>query len=321
MSLKFESSVDNDMVIKLLSESKYLINDNYINAINKDDYIKHESNSYINDGSRLVKYIFSDRKLIGAYVLERLDWDSEIFGRNMWKMKLIFNESIEESLHDLRMFFIEDCRKYSIEHISCQINTRDYNSTCFLENIGFKITDSIIRFGTKLDSCNIKELSSNLASQITTRKYENKDYDKYLNLVKQVFHNYSNRFMNDGTFTSEQCKRLYTQWATNSVKGFADLVIVAENNNDILGFSTVKYKRPYHNNLIIAEGQLAGVSSMARGQGVNTMMMLKRLNITSSYADYYEVGTQVYNYASQRSFYRCGLRPFDSYFSFHISFN
>lgn len=321
MTLKIENTIDSNVLIKLLSENKYLINDIYINAINKDDFIKHESISYINGDSRVVKYIFSNGKLIGAYILERLNWDSVIFERNMWKMKLILNESINESLQDLKLFFIEDCRKYSIDHISCQINTRDYNSTCFLENLGFMITDSIIRFGTKLDSCKIQELSNDLSSQITVREYESKDYDKYLNLAKQVFCNYSNRFKNDGSFTDEQCERFFTEWATNSAKGFADLVIVAEDNNDIHGFSTVKYKKPYHNNLIIAEGQLAGVSNLARGRGVNTTMMLKRLLIASSYADYYEVGTQVYNYASQRSFYRCGLRPFDSYFSFHISLN
>jgi len=237
----------------------------------------------------------------------------------MWNMKLVLNERVKESLNNLRFYFMEDCKKNSIHYITCQVKTRDYNSTCFLENLGFKLTDSIIRFGIKLSK--IKEFSDDLTSQITVREYENKDYNGYLNVVNQAFHNYSNRFRNNGSFTDEQCDRFYTEWAKNSVNGFADLVIVAEENNNILGFSTVKYKRPYHNNLTVAEGQLSGVSGLAREQGVNTMMMKKRLKIASAVADYYEVGTQVYNYASQRSFYGCGLKPFSSYFSFSLLFD
>ena len=102
-------------------------------------------------------------------------------------MKLVLNERVKESLNNLRFYFMEDCNKNSNHYITCQVKTRDYNSTCFLENLGFKLTDSIIRFGIKLSK--IKEFSDDLTSQITVREYENKDYTGELKVVNQACHN------------------------------------------------------------------------------------------------------------------------------------
>ena len=141
-----------------------------------------------------------------------------------------------------------------------------------------------------------------------------------MDVAKQAFYDYPNRFRNDTSFRQEQCEKFYLEWISNSMKGFADLIIVAEKEDDILGFSTVKYKKIFYtDNIIVAEGQLAGWLNSCRGYGFNTKMLMKRLAISSQYADFYEVGTQIYNYASQRTFYKCGLKPIDSYFSFHIS--
>lgn len=321
MSIKIESVVEDHLLIELLSKNKYLIKDNYINSVNKYDFINNEFYNYLNDDKNIVRYIFLNEKLIGVYILKRLDWDSQIFNKSMWKMKLVLNQEMDGYSNNLETIFLKDCRQYGIDHISCQVDSRNNNNIRFLEKINFKLTDSIIRFGTRLNNFNIEKLIESLDSKIIIREYENKDYVKYLNLVKQTFYNYSNRFKNDGSFTEEQCEKFYTEWAKNSIEGFADLVIVAENSNELYGFSTLKYKKPYNNKLVIAEGQLAGVSNFERGQGINTSMMLERLLVASYNADYYEVGTQVYNYASQRSFYRCGLKPFESYFTFHKSIN
>ncbi len=320
MSFEVIDNVNIENVHKILRNNKYLLNDYYKKTIDKESYIQSKVNSYINDDFKIVKIILEDGELQGLYSLERLDWDSKVFSRNMWKMELIINTNISDDIYKLREDLIKECKKHKIDHISCRIRSKDSNSAYFLEQMGFKITGSIIRFGTDLRSYEVKNGENNSFTSISIRPYEDTDYYKVLNVVKEVFYDYPNRFRNDNSFTKKQCEKFYLEWASNSMKGFADLVIVAEKDNNILGFSTLKYKKPFYNDeVVIAEGQLAGVLNTCRGHDLNTQMLIKRLNISHQYADFYEVGTQIYNYASQRTFYKCGLKPMDSYFSFHMS--
>ncbi len=320
MSFEVTDKVDSENIHKLLRNNKYLLNAYYKKIINKENYIQNEINRYINDDSKIVNFFIKDDELQGLYSLERLDWDSKVFNKNMWKMKLIINTSVSDDISNIRNEFYKECKKHSIDHVSCQVKSKDYNSTYFLEQIGFKITDSIIRFGVNLKNYEIKNDKDINSNSVVIRRYKDKDYDKVLDVAKQAFYDYPNRFRNDTSFRQEQCEKFYLEWISNSMKGFADLIIVAEKEDDILGFSTVKYKKIFYtDNIIVAEGQLAGVLNSCRGYGLNTKMLMKRLAISSQYADFYEVGTQIYNYASQRTFYKCGLKPIDSYFSFHIS--
>lgn len=319
MSFKIVEKVYGEHLYRFLKNNRYLIDEYYRDIVNKDKFLKNEVRKYEEGDFEIVKYFLKDNKIEGLYSLKKLDWDSRLFKKNIWKMKLILNTNISHYISRLKSDFIEECNKHDIQHVSCHVKSKDYISAQTLEKIGFKITDTMIRFGINLDTYK-RNNNKDDSTSIVIRQYEKEDYNKVLNLVKETFKNYPNRFRNDSSFEREKCDEFYLEWARNSMKGFADLIIVAEHNNDIVGFATAKYKKPFNNGLIVAEGQLAGVLESCRGQGLNTRMLKERLNITSKYADFYEVGTQIYNYGSQRTFYKCGLKPMDSYFSFHISF-
>lgn len=318
MQFIITDKIESDKLYTLLDENKYLLNNYYKNVVNKERFIQNEMGNYKNNPDLIIKYFISNNKLKGFYCLEKLDWDSSIFKRNMWKMKVIINDSLLDNVNEIKSSFIEDCSSNNIDHISCQVKSNDYFTTELLGKLEFKIVDSIIRFGTKLDSKKTKDIISN-KDTVNIRQYKIEDYEKVMAVAKKVFENYPNRFFNDGEFNSEECKRMYIEWTKNSLKGFANIVIVSELSEKIIGFSTIKYKKPFSDEKIISEGQLSGVLSSYRGKGINTKMLKKRLDIASQKADYYEVGTQIYNYASQRTFYKCGLKPIDTYFSFHIS--
>jgi len=320
MSFKISDRPNNEAMYKLLTKNNYLLNDYYKNIIDKESYVENTINCFINDDFKIVKSILKDNELQGLYSLERLDWDSKVFGRNMWKMKLILNSSIQDDISNLKTEFLRECKKLNINHISCQVKSRDNYSTDFLEQIGFKIKDAIIRFGINLENYNVENKGNHSYDSIRIRSYKDTDYHKVMNIVEEAFNDYPNRFRNDNSFTKEQCKKFYLEWASNSMKGFADLVIVAEAEDRILGFSTLKTKRIHnYEKYMITERQISGVAKASRGLGLNYKMLKEQLLIASKNSTFFEVGTQIYNYVSQRTYYKCGLKPFDSYFSFHMS--
>lgn len=311
--------IDEDKLYKLLNENNFLLKTHYNNVTDKEKFILSQIESQNCNKGGVIRYFIKEDELKGYYKLEKLDWDSQLFNRNMWRLGLVVNTSMLEDIDHIKSVFLEDCSKYDIEHISCQVDSNDYNSTSVLEKLGFMIVDSIIRFGTELDGNSLNK-NEFIEDDIIIREYKTGDYHEVVELASSVFNYYPNRFLNDGHFTNEECSEMYIEWTKNSLKGFADITIVSEKDKKINGFSTVKYKPLiYNERLTIAEGQLSGVSNVFRGQGINTQMLMKRLKIASRQADYYEVGTQVYNMASQRTFYKCGLKPIHSYFTFHLS--
>ena len=304
---------------EFIRNNEYILNQFYLSRITANEIFINEIENIIDNDESLVKKVYVGKELVCIYILKKLDWDEEVFGRNMWRMNIIANTKLHiKVIKSIKADLKTESRIRNIEHVSSSAKTKDYKTTYALEACGFRLVDSIVRFGYDLE--NYKKNNQNF-DKFNVRRYHELDYNKLIKLGTDVFSNYPNRFLNDGTFEKEKCDQMYIEWLKNSIKGYSDILLVAEKDNKILGFSTIKNKRIVkERDIFIAERQISGVSGKSRGLGLNTKMLEKQLELVSNYACFFEVGTQVYNYASQKTYYKCGLKPFDSYYSFHFSF-
>jgi hypothetical protein len=318
MKVSIIEKTDRRKIEEFIRDNEHIINKFYFSTVSADDLIENEVNFYSNGDEKILKYIFYDEELKIIYSLEKLEWDQHIFNRNMWKLNILVNSKLSsELISNFKDDLNKECDVYKIDHISCQVKARDYNKTYVLEQCGFRIVDSIIRFGMDFS---INKNLENYDNTFVIRKYRDSDYNEVIKVGKEAFTNYPNRFLNEGTFLRKHCDEMYEEWLVNSTKGFADLLLVAQLDDNILGFSTLKNKKIVSDKeYLIAERQISGVSKASRGLGLNTKMLNEQLIIASKYADYFEVGTQIYNYTSQKTYYKCGLKPIDAYYSFHIS--
>jgi dTDP-4-amino-4,6-dideoxy-D-galactose acyltransferase len=114
------------------------------------------------------------------------------------------------------------------------------------------------------------------------------------------------RFYNEPGLSSEGAKKIYGEWARNSVKGgYANEVIVAVKDK-VLGFVTLKDEKK--NRILWID--LIAVSPAAQGQGVGSLLVAESWKRVEALKDYtLGVKTQTENLGALRFYMRNGFEP------------
>ena len=120
------------------------------------------------------------------------------------------------------------------------------------------------------------------------------------------------RFHADPAISKERADSLHACWLRNSCTGqAADAVIIAEDENDLLGFVTCKLNRDTTTHFGSPTGTIALVATAeaARGRGVGKQATLAALRwMRGQGVAFVEVGTQIRNIAAGRLYESCGFR-------------
>jgi dTDP-4-amino-4,6-dideoxy-D-galactose acyltransferase len=136
------------------------------------------------------------------------------------------------------------------------------------------------------------------------RKAQTKDIAQLRKIAHLAFE--EGRFYNEPGLSYEGAKKIYGEWAKNSVKGgYANEVIVAVRNK-VLGFVTLKNDRK--NRILWID--LIAVSPEAQGQGVGSLLVAeswKRVEVLKD--NTLGVKTQTENLGALRFYMRNGFEP------------
>jgi len=126
-------------------------------------------------------------------------------------------------------------------------------------------------------------------------------------------HNHADtRFYADPNFPREGCDRLYDTWIRNSCAGWADAVLVAENDGAPAGYVSVHDRRG------VGSIGLIGVDPETRGRGVGESLVRGALDwCARNGLERCTVVTQGRNIGGQRVFQRCGFRTSSVALWFH----
>jgi dTDP-4-amino-4,6-dideoxy-D-galactose acyltransferase len=123
------------------------------------------------------------------------------------------------------------------------------------------------------------------------------------------------RFYADEHFPRERCDALYATWIQRSVEeGFADAVLVASEDDDVLGYVTCQKKED-------GSGQigLLAVAAQARGKGLGKKLLAAALRwLAEQNVKRVSVVTQGKNAAAQRLYQQSGLLTRDAMLWYHL---
>jgi len=124
----------------------------------------------------------------------------------------------------------------------------------------------------------------------------------------------ASRYYYDGRFPRSGCDLLYATWIRRSHEGFADIVLVARSDGQVIGYVTCKQsENPTQGSI-----GLIGVSPKAQGRGVGQALLGDAMNWFRSVGVVEaSVVTQGRNYAAQRLYQRCGFLTHDLSLWFH----
>ncbi len=222
-----------------------------------------------------------------------LEWDSQFFGRTIGRVN-------EHRLDPQRMATIlKWCKDYAVECLYFLADS-DHPDTIRLAGIyGFRLVDIRVALQCRVADCQTQSISSPLDS-MRVRPADPSDIPA-LQAIARKSHTDS-RFYADECFSRETCADLYAVWIKRSCEGYADCVLVAEQNGQPVGYCSC--------HLHDTQGQigLVGICEQARGQGLGRHLTQQAVRwFAEQGVAVVNVVTQGRNVTAQRLYQRCGF--------------
>ena len=220
----------------------------------------------------------------------RLAWDSEFFGLSMARV-------CGQTLDDARAAAVEAwCRR---ERVGCAYflaRADDPATSQCAEKHGYSLVDIRVELECKLTADDATQPSTNARLAVES------DLPALESIARESFTD--SRFYADGHFPRAKCDALYVRWVQESLRGFADAVLVTPQQGPSAAFVTCKLEEAG------AAGRigLLGVDPRQRGHGLGQKIVHEALAwFAAGGARRVRVVTQGRNIASQRLYQRCGF--------------
>jgi dTDP-4-amino-4,6-dideoxy-D-galactose acyltransferase len=233
---------------------------------------------------------------------ERLDWDSEQFGFAAARLHVPGATGASDCAMEATQLetVLDECRAAGIRHLIARVDARHMSMIHTLENAGFELLDGIQTFALELDN----PLILICLDGLSVRPLCWFDRPQVLTIAKTAYS--YDRFHVDSALSQETADRINATWVDNCCRGqMADVVFVAEENHEVLGFVTCKINPKTHVGVI---GMVATHAS-ARRRGVARAITSACINwFHENGAFRIEVGTQLANLPATRLYQTMGFR-------------
>jgi GNAT superfamily N-acetyltransferase len=228
--------------------------------------------------------------------------DSERFGVRVARASVV-----RDSLSQVLDF----CAAEQINLLIARCTTKDLPIAQQMESFGFLLMDTLVYYSFDL----MKRAIPDDSSRANVRKFVLDDKPQVETVAAAAFQGYFGHYHADARLDRSKCDEGYVSWAVRSCtsKQVATEVLVAELDNKVIGFATLRLNTPEE-----GEGVLFGVAPEAQGIGIYRSFMVNGMRwCKEQQAKRMVVSTQVTNVAVQKVWCRVGFEPADSYYTFH----
>ena len=224
-----------------------------------------------------------------------LPWDTDFFARRIARV----------TGHRLTPQRVEAiltwCETHAIDCVYFLADSDHAETVRLAENYGFRLVDIRVTL-----QCNLKDrqatLSNNPTEIVRVRQSRPSDIPALQAIAQSSYGD--SRFYFDPCFPIESCEALYETWIKRSCEGYADVVRVAEVNDQPVGYVSCHLMR----NAPHGQIGLVGVGSQTRGMGVGQTLLYHSLDWFADHGvEVVRVVTQGRNIAAQRLYQRCGF--------------
>lgn len=216
-----------------------------------------------------------------------LPWDSAFFEQRIFRVEsALHGESGEELLRE--------CLAESVECLYLLVDSGDAATIGFAQDHGFRFVDLRLTFAWEAgEQCAATEA-------LSIRPAEETDIPELARIAASVHG--ETRFFVDHRFAAK-APELYRVWITKSVRGWADVVLVAELSSRPVGYVT-GHRDPDGSGHI----GLVGVDPDARGRGLGRALIEESQRwFAAEGMRRVHVSTQGSSITAQRLYQRCGF--------------
>jgi ribosomal protein S18 acetylase RimI-like enzyme len=189
---------------------------------------------------------------------EKLPWDSEFFGLSIARA---VTRSVDAAGCDAMLSW---CRANRIDCLYFLCPLADAGTQRQLGDAAFQLVDVRVTL-TRHHGAGAGEVRG--ATRLATLA----DIPG-LRGIAAVSHR-DTRFHTDGHFDAARCDELYATWIEKSVRGYADHVIVADRENEAVGYVTLHIERVGADAAPAARIGLVGVAARWQNQGIGRDLM------------------------------------------------
>lgn len=259
-----------------------------------------------------IRLIHEQDELVGAASWSPLPWDSRHFGFAAGRIDvLIAGGDYHQGRQRKQLLLgslLEDCRRQGLRHLSTRVQAADLTSIHALQQHGFEWIDGIQTFTLSLEE-GIAEVSS-VPAGIRIGEYEPWQLEGILEIARSAYR--FDRFHSDPALPPGAADRLHEDWLLNSCSGkAADMVVVATDERQVLGFVTVKFDAGIRCRtggllatiVLVATAERGRRLGIAKATTLATLSRLRRHDIAAV-----QVGTQLSNIGAGRLYESCGFR-------------
>jgi GNAT superfamily N-acetyltransferase len=246
----------------------------------------------------------------GFASLTMLPWDSDQLGMRAARVEYLIAKGAYDQQLQVKEMLLEqallEAHDRGVWHVSARVDASDLSGLHVLEEAGFITVDGLLTIALDLARHESIEPPPDFQIRMATPD----DAERVADLARTAF--VYDRFHADPFINPKRAGELRATWLRNSCNGNAgDAVLLAEDQNGLLGFMTCALQPDTQEHLGRMVGTIAMVASAAaaRGRGVAYAMLMAALDwFREQGCQIVDSGTQVRNIPCLGLFQKCGFR-------------
>jgi len=223
-------------------------------------------------------------------VCEFLEWDSRFFGRRIARANV--SCLTEELVCEIDAW----CRLHRIDCLYFLASSSDRQTARLARDSLFLFVDARMTLNLRIDGTRAE-------SSVPPRVRDVCEDD--IPALREIAHtsHRDSRFYYDENFPDGTCDKLYETWIEKSCRGWANRVLVAEEEHNLIGYLTCDLTKS-------GSGQIGlfGVAEKSRGRGIGKDLVSAAISwFAKQGAENVSVVTQGRNVRAQQFYQRCGF--------------
>jgi ribosomal protein S18 acetylase RimI-like enzyme len=252
-------------------------------------------------------------KATALVVSQPASWDSKQFDRPMAKLTLALFDPMVQRLAR-REILRNLIHRVNADMIAARVSLQDLRTIQALEDLGAVLTDTLLTFRFDLGTRKLPKTSNSFDVGLA-RSSDEQDLRRIGRTVFTI-----DRFHGDPNLPKFQSDLAYEEWVANSLHGFAEAVIVARRNSQVIGFITCKIDQ-IADALTYGVIDLVGVDSSFSNIGIGSELVISALHWFKSRVKSVYVGTQASNSRAVRIYEKSGFLQVHAEATLHLWLN
>lgn len=217
-----------------------------------------------------------------------------------------------ESLPEVMSF----CQHHAVQFLIARTDVSELKAAQAMERQGFLLMDTLVYAGRDIVS---RPIPADDSEKVRIRSFRPGEEEQIRIIAVEAFHNYGGHYHADERLDRKKCDAVYESWAIRSCfsREMAEAVLVAEQNNMIAGFTTLKLNQAGEGDI-----RLFAVAPWAQRQGIARSLMIGSMNwCREKGLSRTVISTQITNYAMRKVWTRLGFEPTRAFYTFHRWFD